>query len=138
MLGLLLARLFGGGASESKALDELRTEFDEYRDGVSKHFDTTSELFQDMTEKYRDVYNHMAGGATTFGGASDSPPRLEIVSDVEQIETVVEEAPATNDDASEPTIEAEQEASLAGETETDEDAELRRKANSPALEQPVD
>lgn len=95
VLGLLLARLFGGEGGESKAVGELRAEFDEYREGVSQHFDTTSELFKDMTEKYRDVYNHMAGGAQAFGGTSDSPPRLEIVSDVEKLESA-NEAPAAD------------------------------------------
>jgi uncharacterized membrane-anchored protein YhcB (DUF1043 family) len=35
----------------------------EYKDSVSDHFSMTAELVQQMTESYRDVYQHLASGA---------------------------------------------------------------------------
>lgn len=34
-----------------------------YRDNVSDHFSMTAELFQHMTESYKEVYQHLATGA---------------------------------------------------------------------------
>ncbi len=77
VLGLLIGRLFSGDGGKSKAFGALRAEFDEYREGVSEHFDTTSELFKDMTEKYRDVYNHLSTGSQTLCEDSMEHARLE-------------------------------------------------------------
>jgi hypothetical protein len=79
LIGILLMRLVGQYGGRKKELSQLRGEFDDYRGKVKEHFETTSELFQDMTEKYRDVYNHLAAGANDFGTGDDAPARLEIV-----------------------------------------------------------
>jgi len=55
----LLHRKQAGG----KSVADLQKEMDDYREQVSGHFATTSDLFKDMTEKYRDVYNHLASGS---------------------------------------------------------------------------
>jgi uncharacterized membrane-anchored protein YhcB (DUF1043 family) len=34
-----------------------------YREEVSDHFNTTAELIQQMTDSYKDVYQHLANGA---------------------------------------------------------------------------
>lgn len=44
-------------------LDTLRQRFDGYREQVNRHFLTTSELVQKMTDSYRDVYEHLAQGS---------------------------------------------------------------------------
>lgn len=44
-------------------LQELQRSNSRYRDEVSEHFSTTAELVQQMTESYKDVYQHLAGGA---------------------------------------------------------------------------
>jgi hypothetical protein len=44
-------------------LQDLRRSHSRYRDDVSEHFNTTAELVQQMTESYKDVYQHLAGGA---------------------------------------------------------------------------
>lgn len=36
---------------------------DQYKENVSDHFNVTAELVQQMTESYRDVYQHLALGA---------------------------------------------------------------------------
>ena len=44
-------------------LQSLQQEFDSYHDQVGQHFLKTSELVQNMTESYRDVYEHLATGS---------------------------------------------------------------------------
>jgi uncharacterized membrane-anchored protein YhcB (DUF1043 family) len=46
--------------NQIKTLEE---KHDRYRDNVSDHFNTTAELIQQMTESYKDVYQHLALGA---------------------------------------------------------------------------
>jgi uncharacterized protein len=56
-------------------LTTLERQFNGYRLQVTQHFRTTSELVQKMTDSYRDVYEHLAGGSqslchTELGNAS--------------------------------------------------------------------
>jgi uncharacterized protein len=44
-------------------IQELQRHHAQYREHVSEHFGTTAELVQQMTESYRDVYQHLAVGA---------------------------------------------------------------------------
>src|SRR5690606_8589812 len=44
-------------------LAALQTEHEEYKQSVHNHFTTTARLFHNLTDSYRDVYNHLAGGA---------------------------------------------------------------------------
>lgn len=44
-------------------LQDLQRSNSRYRDEVSEHFSTTAELVQQMTDSYKDVYQHLAGGA---------------------------------------------------------------------------
>lgn len=41
----------------------LKETHNSYRDNVSDHFSMTAELFQHMTESYKEVYQHLASGA---------------------------------------------------------------------------
>jgi uncharacterized membrane-anchored protein YhcB (DUF1043 family) len=66
--GLLLARRFD--TTSPSRVDELENRIQElqrfhadYRENVSEHFNTTAELVQQMTDSYRDVYQHLARGA---------------------------------------------------------------------------
>lgn len=70
---MLLDRRRAGG----KSVDQLRKEFDDYRDKVAVHFSATSDLFRDMTEKYRDVYNHLASGSQALCEDPMQHARLE-------------------------------------------------------------
>ena len=44
-------------------LDKMKAEVDEYRGRVNQHFTETSKLFEGLTERYSEVYKHLAGGA---------------------------------------------------------------------------
>lgn len=67
-LGILVAgKLRNAGPSRVAALEEqlaqLQAQHEKYRENVSQHFGMTAELVQQMTESYRDVYQHLASGA---------------------------------------------------------------------------
>lgn len=66
--GLLIARRLDstspGKVEELEArVLELQRFHDDYREHVSDHFSMTADLVQQMTESYRDVYQHLARGA---------------------------------------------------------------------------
>lgn len=66
--GLLIARRVDssspGKVEELEArIQELQRFHDDYREHVSDHFSTTADLVQQMTDSYRDVYQHLARGA---------------------------------------------------------------------------
>ena len=44
-------------------VQELQTQHEKYRENVGQHFSMTAELVQQLTESYRDVYQHLAAGA---------------------------------------------------------------------------
>ena len=58
------------------ALDALRRESDDYRHGVSAHFQQTAELMQQLTGNYRTLYTHLAQGAGALCETPDGDPRL--------------------------------------------------------------
>jgi uncharacterized protein len=67
-LGILAAgKLRNASPSRIAALEEqlaqLQSHHERYRENVSQHFGMTAELVQQMTESYRDVYQHLASGA---------------------------------------------------------------------------
>lgn len=53
-----------------------RAELAAYRDKVNQHFQTSATLFEDMTEHYRAVYQHMASSAQTL--CAEQPPALQL------------------------------------------------------------
>ncbi len=68
VLGVVIAGRLGNSSpariSELESqLEAMREKHDTYRDSVSDHFGTTAELIQQMTDSYRDVYQHLASGA---------------------------------------------------------------------------
>lgn len=79
LLGLGSAWLYVRRQAPAQSAEELREEFDEYRDEVTAHFQKTSELFMDMTERYRDVYTHLASGAQKLSLERPENPQLDIV-----------------------------------------------------------
>jgi uncharacterized membrane-anchored protein YhcB (DUF1043 family) len=58
-------------------LNQLTERFTEYRDQVTQHFMRTSELVQEMTRSYRDVYEHLATGAQNLCGDTDERWQLD-------------------------------------------------------------
>ena len=123
-VGMLIMLVLDRGSGSAKALGALQEEFDSYRDNVNRHFDTTSELFKDMTEKYRDVYNHLASGAQEFGRNADTPPRLEIVQPAAQLGAAAAVADAgASSQRAEPAVEV-----ADGTAEEGSDAQTQRAA----------
>lgn len=49
------------GRDGVKNAQALRKEMEDYRHNVNEHFARTAELFKESTEKYRDLYEHLAG-----------------------------------------------------------------------------
>ena len=58
-------------------LNQLTERFTEYRDQVTQHYMRTSELVQEMTRSYRDVYEHLAAGAHNLCGDTDERWQLD-------------------------------------------------------------
>lgn len=79
-VGFLLAYLLLPRNGRIQALEEeLRTaqsDHTAYRGKVDQHFRKTAELFEDMTGRYRAVYQHMASGAQML--CEERPPSLQL------------------------------------------------------------
>ncbi len=62
----------GGRAAEERAaqleveLAETRSELEAQGERISSHFARTSDLFRDLTERYTQLYAHLADGARHF------------------------------------------------------------------------
>lgn len=59
---LIFNKLKTGAATASG----VRQEYDDYKEQVESHFEETSKKFQQMTEQYQDLYQHLAVGATSL------------------------------------------------------------------------
>jgi uncharacterized membrane-anchored protein YhcB (DUF1043 family) len=55
-------------------LNQLKENFQDYRDQVTQHFMRSSELVQEMTNSYRSVYEHLASGAHHLCGDIGATP----------------------------------------------------------------
>ncbi len=62
ILMLIVNKLKSGSASPAG----VKQEFEEYKNEVEAHFEATSKKFQNMTEQYQDLYQHLSVGATTL------------------------------------------------------------------------
>ena len=96
-------------------LNQLTERFTEYRDQVTQHFMRTSELVQEMTRSYRDVYEHLASGARNLCGDADERWQLDHDEAAEQLA-----------DASERETDPENAASEADYDELEELSSIRR------------
>ncbi len=121
-LGVVGAQLFERRKSGGRTVEDLQQEMDDYKEEVGKHFATTSELFRDMTEKYRDVYNHLAAGSQTLCEDSMEHARLEFTQTKsveateeknavdQEVESVSNSADTSNDNTADPLVEADSDA----------------------------
>lgn len=68
--GALLFRTFRSDEVKVKELEgrlqKLSEEHENYKGSVHSHFNNSAKLLNDMTESYRNVYQHMAMGAQTL------------------------------------------------------------------------
>lgn len=103
IVGLLAMLIFNKLKSGSVSAGGVKQEFDDYKNEVEAHFETTSKKFQNMTEQYQDLYKHLATGATTLCRPDSVAAALADESDPSnkpaQIEANVENKP---DDKLEP------------------------------------
>lgn len=81
-LGVGIGHLTLGSSRRTRELqdrcDLLQQELDAYRDQVNTHFRRTSELVQNMTQSYREVYEHLAQGSQALCKEPVDTPRLDI------------------------------------------------------------
>ena len=83
--GIALSSRFGSNSSRIKELEgriKSAMEFhEEYQDSVSDHFEVTSKLIDQMTKKYKEVYEHLAIGAQELCSTEVAKKLLPIESD---------------------------------------------------------
>lgn len=75
-LGWVITTLINRRRAAGASVAELRREMETYRDQVNDHFARTAELFKDTTEKYRELYEHLSGGAQEL--CNDLPDRARV------------------------------------------------------------
>ncbi len=67
VIGVVFARQFNADPARVRELEgqifNLEERNNKYREDVSEHFNVTAELVRQMTESYKDVYQHLAIGA---------------------------------------------------------------------------
>lgn len=78
VLGALIVYAIVRPKPGQKTVSEVEAEFDDYKTQVAEHFSKTSEIFKDLTENYRGLYEHMAAGATSLCDAETVGTALEL------------------------------------------------------------
>ncbi len=66
IIGAALSKILNRGPSVSELqqkLEESQDQLDQYRKDVDKHFQTTAELVNNLTQSYRAVHEHLSQGA---------------------------------------------------------------------------
>ena len=58
-------------------LERLKQETEQYRGEVAEHFQHTSELVQEMTSSYKNVYEHLASGSARLCSNAIQEPQLD-------------------------------------------------------------
>ena len=85
VIGTAFTRQLGSHAARVKELEEelenIMESHEEYRENVSEHFSVTSELINQMTGKYKEVYEHLASGAQDLCSTQVAEKLLPIQSD---------------------------------------------------------
>ncbi len=61
----------------ARELEQLQEEMAQYRGEVAEHFQRTSELVQEMTSSYRNVYEHLATGSARLCSDAIQEPQLD-------------------------------------------------------------
>ena len=76
IIGYLASKKMGASLKEQALLqqqiEELQNQQQNYRSEVSDHFAETAQLFNQLTNSYRNVHNHLAEGAQKLAGESDT------------------------------------------------------------------
>ncbi|MBT8144979.1 MAG: DUF1043 family protein [Gammaproteobacteria bacterium] len=75
-VGWLITSLSYRRSNSGQTAAQLREEMDTYRAEVNSHFARTADLFKETTEKYRDLYEHLSGGAQDL--CQDLPDKTRV------------------------------------------------------------
>ncbi len=104
IVGVLLGKFFSSNSAASqeretmaKELASTQAELAQYKDQVTEHFSKTADLVNNMTESYRDVYQHLAASAEQLGANEQFKLRLEAAT----AEPAVTDESASDDSLSE-------------------------------------
>ncbi len=80
-IGFLAAVLILPGSKRLKQLEEeleqAREDHSRYRNQVTNHFKRTAELFEELTDRYRAVYQHLASSARDLCEGEPEMQRLD-------------------------------------------------------------
>lgn len=63
LLAWLISRLYGSSAVAERQTKQAEQALETYKADVTAHFEKSAELFGNLTDSYRAVYEHMAGSA---------------------------------------------------------------------------
>ncbi len=81
MIGALAYRFLAPSIKQAdkvkSELDEATAELNNYKAGVTEHFDKTAELVNDLAQNYVKVYQHLADGAQTLGASKSFKDLME-------------------------------------------------------------
>jgi uncharacterized protein len=77
-VGYLLFMAVERRKTGGKTAAEIHAELQEYREQVQEHFTKTSDLFQNLTVQYRELYDHLANGAQDLCEPAPGTPMLGI------------------------------------------------------------
>ncbi len=101
--GLLFARKGANPEREQELNDQVlqsKKELDEYREQVNQHFEQTAALVNQLTESYRQVHQHLAGGAQQLANPEKVTTQLSSPDEALALEeqTTAPETPAVEQD----------------------------------------
>lgn len=81
LIGALTYRFFAPSIKQAdkvkSELDDAREELNNFKAGVSQHFDKTAELVNDLAQNYVKVYQHLAEGAQNLGASKSFKELME-------------------------------------------------------------
>ena len=66
VVGIVANLLFNKARTGSTSPAAMKKQMADYQTQVETHFVQTSQKFQDLTEQYQELYQHLAQGATTL------------------------------------------------------------------------
>lgn len=66
VVGFFIGRNIGGSTDNSKALTDAQKELADYKAHVSEHFGKTADLVDNLTQSYKDVFDHLGNSAKSL------------------------------------------------------------------------
>ncbi|MGR8948470.1 MAG: YhcB family protein [Gammaproteobacteria bacterium] len=136
-------------AAGGKNVKELAAEKEAYEEQVVDHFKTTADLLNEMTDKYRDVYRHMAEGAQKLAPVDSAAPALAALqnglltapSETHAAEAVIDSPTQPPTDGSKDpqdaaAISADEQDATRAETDAEQDGTNKNEHQAPANAEP--